>query len=131
MTFTLFYPNARHSDVNAAFESSLKGAKGNEIFFGIKGGDPLKFVVTEVSNQTKREALSGKLNTTVSLSCKINSEDLKTLKNVLTTNLIDAVRIKLENDVVIEQSVKEKNGKKFMGKAGCFFNFLQDKGYMK
>ncbi len=119
------------SDVNQGFESSLKGAKGDEFFFGIKGGDPLKFVATEVSNQTKREALSGKLNTTVNLSSKINSGDLKTLKNVLAANLIDAVRIKLENDLVIEQSVKEKHARKFMEKADCFFNWLQEKGLLR
>ena len=116
---------------NAAFESSLRGAKGNEFYLGIKDGDPLKFVADEVTNQTKANGFSGKLVTTVVLSSNIKNEDLKALKDALTSKSIDATRIKLQNDVVIDQSVKEKKGEKMMEKAVCFFNFLKEKGYMK
>jgi hypothetical protein len=119
------------SVTRAVLESSLKGAKGNEFYFGLKGGEPLKFIVAEATNETKANGLSGKLVTTVTLSCEIKSEDLQTIKEALTGKIIDAVRLKLENGLVINQNVKEKNGERAKDKSVCFFNFLQEKGYMK
>ena len=119
------------SVTRAVLESSLKGAKGNEFYLAIKDSDPLKFVVNEARNETKANGLSRKLVTTVVLSSYISDKDLKALKDVLTNKLIDAARIKLENDLVIDQSVKDKNGKKAMQKATCFFSYLQEKGFMK
>jgi hypothetical protein len=119
------------SDENAVLESQFKGAKGDEFAFGMKDGDPLKFTVTDVNNSTTREKLTGNLITTVVLTSEVKDEDIKALKEALTTKQITAVRIKLENDLTIEKSVKEKNASKMMDKATCFFNFLQDKGYMK
>ena len=122
---------AESSVRNQLFESSLKGAKGNEFFFGIKDGEPLKFVADEATNQTKAGSLSGTMITTVELASYIKSENLQAVKDALTNKVIDATRIKLENGVVIDQSVKEKKGEKMKEKAVCFFSFLQDKGYMK
>ena len=119
------------SVARAVLESSLKGAKGNEFYFGLKDGEPLKFIASEATNETKASGLSGKLITTVTLSCEIKSEDLQSIKDALTGKLIDAVRVKLENGLIINQNVKEKNGDRAKNKSVCFFNFLQEKGYMK
>jgi hypothetical protein len=116
---------------NAIFESTLKGAKGNEFYLGMKDGDPLKFTAEEVTNQTKMNSFLGKLVTTVVLSCEVKAGDLQAMKDALTNKIVDATRIKLENGLIIEQSVKEKKGNRMMEKAICFFNFLQEKGYMK
>lgn len=119
------------SVTNAVLESTLKGAKGNEFYFGLKDGDPLKFTASEATNKTKANGLSGKLVTTVTLSYEIKSEDIQKIKDALTGKVADAVRVKLENGLIIDQTVNEKKGKKMMEKAVCFFNFLQEKGYMK
>ena len=116
---------------NQLFESSLKGVKGDEFYFGMKDGDPLKFIATEVTNQTKMNNFSGKIVTTVSLLSEVKNEDLPVLKDALTGKIIDAIRIKLENGVIVEQSVKEKRGNKMMEKAVCFFNFQQENGSLK
>lgn len=116
---------------NALFESTLKGAKGDEFYLAIKDSDPLKFVADQATNQTKANSFSRKLVTTVVLSSYISDNDLKAIKDVLTKKLINATRIKLENDLIIDQQVKDKNGKKAMEKATCFFNYLQEKGLMK
>ena len=96
-----------------------------------KDGEPLKFVADEATNQTKAGSLSGTMLTTVELASYIKNENLQAVKDALTNKIIDAVRIKLENGFVKDQSIKEKKGEKMMEKAVCFFNFLQEKGYMK
>ena len=118
---------------NALFESSLKAAKGNEFYFGLKDGDPLKFIAVEVSNktQTKTIGLTAKLITTVTLTSEIKSEDFQKIKDALTGKNIDAIRVKLEGDFVIDQNVKEKKGDKAKEKSVCFFSFLEEKGYVK
>jgi hypothetical protein len=119
------------SVTNAVLESSLKGAMGNEFYFGLKDGDPLKFTASKATNETKANGLSGKLVTTVTLSSEIKSEDIQKIKDALTGKVIDAVRVKLENGLIIDQNVKEKKGDKMKEKSVCFCNFLQEKGYMK
>lgn len=119
------------SVTNAAFESSLKAAKGNEFYLGMKDGDPLKFIAVDVTNQTKTNGLSGKLVTTVTLAGDIKSEDLQKIKDALTGKNIEAIRVKLVGDLVIDQNVKDKKGDKAKEKSSCFFNYLQEKGYMK
>ncbi|HVT84099.1 MAG TPA: hypothetical protein VHD35_02810 [Chitinophagaceae bacterium] len=119
------------SVTNAVLESSLRGAKGDEFYFGMKDGDPLKFIASEATNETKTNGISAKLVTTVTLTSEINSNDLQKIKDAFTGKSVDAVRVKLENGLVINQNIKDKNAKKMMDKANCFFNFLQDKGFMK
>jgi len=118
------------SAARAVLESSLKGAKGNEFYLGLKDGEPLKFIASDAINETKATTM-GKLVTTVQLSCEFKSEDLQNIKDALTGKIIDAVRVKLENGVIINQDVKEKNGERAKNKSVCFFNFLQEKGLMK
>ncbi len=120
------------SKENAEFESSLIGAKGNEFYFGMKNGDPLKFVAEDVTNRSKASGgLKKKFITTVMLRSSIKNENLQAVKDALTYKLIDATLIKIENGVEEDQKVKEKHGKKMMEKAVCFFNFLEEKGYWK
>lgn len=120
---------AESSTQGAAFESEYRGSKGNEFYFGLKDGEPLKFIANEVSNQTKIDHLLGTgLWTTVVLSCSINNKDLAAIKDSLTQKAIDAVRIILTNNVMIDNPVKENLGNKMMKKFICFFNFLDEKG---
>jgi hypothetical protein len=114
----------------AVLESPYKGMKGNEFLLGFKNGDPMKFTVDEVSNKTAAD-MFGKLVTRVVLTTHIKDEDLQVLKDSLTSKTVDAVRVVLANDLTIEQSIKERNGKQFQEKLGCFFKFAQEKGYMK
>jgi hypothetical protein len=109
----------------AILESSLKGANGNEFYFGMKDSDPLKFVTSEASNETKAN-MFGKIITTVTLGSEITSENLQKIKEALTGNNIIAVRIKLENGLTIDQNIKNKNSNKTKDKAVCFFNFLDE-----
>ena len=113
----------------ALFESAYKAVKGNEFLLGFKGGDPVKFTADEVRNKTAAD-MFGKLITTVILTSHIKDKDLLGLKESLTSNPVDAVRMVLANDLTIEQSVKEKNGRQFQEKLSCFFEFAREKGYI-
>lgn len=117
------------SKQNATFESEYHAVKGNQFYFGLKNGEPLAFVATEVSNETKAGGLLvGKLVTTVVLSATVPDKDLATLRDALTRKQIDAVRIVLAGDVRIEKAVNDKNGQKMMEKFSCFYQSLDKRG---
>lgn len=128
---TLFIKKAEGSTQNASFESAMKAAKGNEFMFGIKDGEALKFIANAVSNNTKMDNFWGELATTVVLGAYIPKNQLPSFIETLSTKTIDAFRVKLENDLIITQSVKEKNGEKMKNKAICLKNYLQEKGLLK
>lgn len=119
---------------NTEFQSALHAEKGNPFYFGLKNGEPLTFVSTSVSNEANVSGsflagLSGKnLYTKVRLSAVVQDKDLATLRNTLTRKQIDAVRIVLARDVVIQASVSDKDGMKLMEKFGCFYQSLDKKG---
>lgn len=106
-----------------------KAVKGNEFYFGIKDGTPLKLTADEVS--VTSDVVGGIVVNKIILFSYVKDEDLKTLKDLLTVKPIDAIRVLLENGVVLEQSVKDKDGAKMMSKFICFFNYAQEKGYLK
>lgn len=118
---------------NTEFQSPLRAVKGNQFYFGLKNGEPLTFVATNVSNSAKvsgsfMAGLSGKnLYTRVVLSAVVQDKELATLRDALTKKQIDAVRIVLAGDVLIQASVSDKDGKRMMEKFGCFYQYL-DKG---
>jgi hypothetical protein len=117
------------SKQNATLESEYLAIKGNQFYFGLKNSEPLAFVATEVSNETKAAGLLvGKLVTTVILSATVPDKDLATLRDALTRKQIDAVRIVLAGDVRIEKSVNDKDGKKMMEKFSCFYQSLDKRG---
>ncbi len=114
---------------NTANVQQYKAVKGTIFYFGLKDGSPLKLVADEVNNFTD---VVGEIGVhRITLYSYIKDEDLKTMLDQLTTKTIEAVRVILENDITIEQSVKEKDGVKMMSKYSCFFNFAQEKGYIK
>lgn len=117
------------SKQNATFESEYHAVKGNQFYFGLKNGEPLAFVATEVSNETKAGGLLvGKLITTVIMSAIVPDKDLATLRDALTRKQIDAVRIVLAGGVRIEKAVNDKNGQKMMEKFSCFYQSLDKRG---
>lgn len=118
---------SEESATNAAFESAYRAAVGKSFYFGFKSGDPVAFVVTDVSNDARvRQGLfSAKGVTTVVLSAVVSDQELAKLRNALTSRQIDAVRMELADDIGIEKSVSEKNGKKMMQKFVCFYQFLE------
>jgi hypothetical protein len=118
------------SSTNAAFESAYRAAKGKPFFFGFKNGDPVAFVVTDVSNEARvQQGLGGpKGVTTVVLSALVRDGDLAKLREALTTREIDSVRIVLAGDIVIEKSVDDKNGRRLMEKFSCFYQSLDSSG---
>jgi hypothetical protein len=119
---------------NAEFQSALHAEKGNQFYFGLKNGDPLTFVSTAVNNSAHvsgsfMAGLTGKnLYTRVFLSAIIPDKELATLRDTLTRKQIDAVRIVLAGDVVIQASVSDKDGLKLMEKFGCFYQSLDKRG---
>jgi hypothetical protein len=137
----LFAAVGRYGDINAVsiqitkkendlarleFESRYRAAQGDRFFFGLKNGEPLSFVTTEVSNQSTVEQGTG-LVMTVVLAAHISDQDLATLRDALTTKQIDAVRVALASGEV-ERSIDDKNGKKMLAKFGCFFRTLDAMG---
>ena len=128
---TLYLKKAEGSKQNAEFESALKAVKGNEFLFGIKDGEALKFSANSVSNNTKMDNFWGELATTVAMGAYIPIDQVPSFIETLSTKTIDAFRIKLANDLIITQSVKEKNGEKMRNKAICFKNYLKEKGILK
>ena len=118
------------SATNAAFESAYRAAVGKPFYFGFKNGDPVAFVVTNVSNQAKVEqGLGGaKGVTTVVLAAVVRDKDLAKLRDAITSRQIDSVRIALAGDVGIEKSVDDRNGRKMMEKFSCFYQSLDDRG---
>ncbi|HEY6802924.1 MAG TPA: hypothetical protein VI306_05025 [Pyrinomonadaceae bacterium] len=119
---------------NTEFQSPLRAEKGNQFYFGLKNGGPLTFVSTAVSNDAHVSGsflagFTGKnLYTKVVLSAVIQDKDMATLRDNLTRNQIDAVRIVVAGDAVIQASVSDKDGVKLMEKFGCFYQALDKKG---
>jgi hypothetical protein len=119
---------------NANFQSALHAAKGNQFYFGLKNGEPLTFVATDVSNEAKvsgsfMAGFTGKnLVTNVQLWVVVQDNDLAKLRDVLSRRQIDAVRIVLAGDVHIEKSVSDKDGSRMMEKFGCFYQSLDKRG---
>jgi len=128
---TLFIKKAEGSKQNASFESALKAVKGNEFMFGIKDGEALKFTANDVSNNTKMDNFWGELATTIALGTYIPKSQLPSFIETLSTKIIDAFRVKLDNNLIITQSVKGKNGEKMKNKAICLKNYLQENGLLK
>lgn len=125
----LLVKKSESSKQSAAAEAPLKGSKGNEFMLGFKDGEPLNFSATAVQNNSK--IAMGGLVTMISYGAYIPNEQLPSTIESLTTKTIDAFRIKFDNDVVIEKSVKEKNGEKMKNKASCFESFLKENGQLK
>jgi len=129
-TVNIILSKSETNTARAVLESPYKAEKGNEFFFGFKeGGDPLRFTADEVSNNVAADIL-GKLNTRVVLTAHISNEGLRALKDSLANKNIDAVRVSLANNLTIEKSVNDRNGKQFVEKIGCFLAFAE-KGSMK
>ncbi len=116
------------NQARAAFESHFHGAKGDQLLFGFKNGEPLTFVVTEVSNQAKVEGLiTAKLNMSVVWAAEVSDADMAAMRDALTTKQVDAIRISQASGQV-DQSVPDKNGKRLMEKFGCFYQALDKRG---
>jgi hypothetical protein len=119
---------------NTEFQSPLRAIKGNQFYFGLKNGEPVKFVATSVSNEAKvsgsfMAGFSGKnLYTKVVLSAVVRDKNLAALRDALTRKQIDAVRIVLAGDLVIQASVSDKDGMRLMEKFSCFYQSLDKKG---
>ena len=119
---------------NAQFQSPLRAEKGNPFYFGLKNGEPMTFVSTEVSNNAKVSGsflagFSGKnLYTIVVLSATIQDKEMAALRDAFTRKQVDAVRIVLAGDIVIQASVSDKDGARLMEKFGCFYQWLDEKG---
>jgi hypothetical protein len=113
---------------SASFESSIRAVKGNRFFLGFKnGGEPLSFVATDVGNETKtfktelQDVGKHGVATTVVLSSAVSDETLATMRKALTTRQVDAIRLKLAGDLLLEMSIDDKSGKKVMAKFQCFY----------
>lgn len=115
---------------NAAFESAWRGAAGKPILFGIKGGAPIELTITDVGNDARvaQGLFAAKGVTTIVLSAAVSNATLARLQPILTTKMIDAVRVVLSGDVRLEFAVDEDNGEDLMNKFGCFYRSFADDG---
>jgi hypothetical protein len=111
------------SKVNATFESQFNAQEGNRFSFGFKSGDPLTFVASDASNDTKTGFMRS-LVTTVVLSAVLADEEIAAMRETLTKKPIDALRVQLAGGVIIDQTVSEKNGQQMMAKFNCFFQAM-------
>jgi hypothetical protein len=118
----------QESNANRALvESAFRAEKGNKFLLGFKDGAPLIFTADNVGNGTSAD-MFGKLNTKVVLVAHVSDADLSAMRTALTAQPVDAVRIMLSNDLTIEKSVKDNDGKKLQEKFGCFFKYLESQG---
>lgn len=120
---TIQLQHKEESAEKAAFDARMRGAKGLPILFGFASGEPVKLVVTEVTNaaRVQQGLFAAKGVTTVILSAAVEDHELLRLKDALTTRPITAVRIMLGGDQMIEKRVNDKNGSRMMAKFGCFY----------
>ena len=96
---------------------------------GFKDGQPLSFVATDVGNNAKVGGIiTGQLITTVILSAVESDETMASLREALTKRPVDAIRVILAGDVIIEKSVNDDNGRKLMNKFNCFYQSLDNRG---
>lgn len=106
----------------AAYDSTFRGAKGDRIVLGLKGGEPLMLVATEVANSQRIEASVGLVRTVI-LSAHVADGLLLKFKTALTTTRIDAIRVFLASGQV-DRAIDDDNGKAMMEKFGCFYKYL-------
>lgn len=111
----------------AAFESQFRAAKGDEILFGFKNGDPITLVTTKAGNSSQAGTFSGKLTLSAMWEAEVSDADLVAYRDALTTRLVDAIRITAASGQ-IDRAVPEKNGQRLMQKFGCFFRLLDSSG---
>lgn len=113
----------------ATFESQYSATKGDQIMFGFADGDPLSFTATEVSNQAKAGAFSGKLNMSVVWAAELSDEQMAEMRTALTTQRVDAIRITASSGT-IDLAVPEKNGSRLLEKFGCFYQSMDARGIL-
>jgi hypothetical protein len=120
----------RQEAANAGFESDYRAAIGKSFYFGFKNGDPLEFVVKDVSFEAgvQQGLYAAKGVTTAVLVAFIPDRALATMREALVSRQIDAIRIALAGGVRIEESVGDKDGKKMMEKFSCFYQSLDKRG---
>ena len=109
-------------------QSAFLAEEGNRFFVGLKNGEPLMFTATQVHNETTVSNSTGNLVTTLVLAATISDTDLSAFRDALTNKQIDGVRVLLAHDVLIQQSVGDKNGREMMAKFACFYEALDKKG---
>lgn len=127
-SLTLSAQKEESSVVNASAEGAYVAIKGDEFYFGLKGGSPMKFKADEAQNQRKVDNLFGKLIVVASWTMIIKDEDLPDILNSLTAHPIDAIRITNYNGGVIEKIVKEAKAIKMQSKFKCFAEYAKEKG---
>ncbi|NVN99794.1 MAG: hypothetical protein HXX17_10750 [Geobacteraceae bacterium] len=115
------------SNKQATLGQVYRGAKGNIFSFGFDKGEPITFTATEVGNTSALGGFSGLATTIVVLAAHVSDKELAAIRNTLTTKKIDAVRIILEGNVIIEREVKEDRGEEMRQKFECFYQTLDKK----
>lgn len=120
---------SNESATNASMTSSYLGAKGQPMQFGFKNGEPLALVVTDVSNAANvQQGLITKAVNTVVLSAVLSDQEMGQLREALTSRQIDAVRIRLAGNQILDKAVSDGNGKKMREKFACFYQTLDKRG---
>ena len=114
---------------NATYDQSLKAQEGKEVVFGLAGNPPVRLTISEVKNEQKFENINSRVETRVTLRCKISDDQLPNLSQQLTSSPIDFVQLNLANGTIIERSIKEKRGIGMQEKFLCYFEFLKKSGF--
>ena len=91
-------------------------------------------MATDVTNEAKvsgsfMAGFTGRnLYTNVQLWAVVPDNELASLRDALTHNQLQAVRVMLAGDMRVERAVSAKDGLKVMEKFACFYQSLDSKG---
>ena len=114
------------TQAKAEFSTPINAKKGNTFILGFENHKPLEFIATDVSNKsmTFGNGQDAKVQKSVGLVSEIKKEDIPNLKEILSNNIIDGIRILLTDDVKLERSIDKKNGQKILSKFKCYFDSI-------
>lgn len=115
------------SQAKAEYSTPINAKKGNVFLLGFENHKPLEFTATDISNKSMTYGTddAAKVSKTVSLLSEINQSELENIKEILTNNVIDGIRVLLEDDIKLERNIETKNGLKIKEKFNCFFDSIK------
>lgn len=124
---TVTLTRADESIAKSMLETQYQASKGDIFMFGFANEDPLTFTASEASTSVNVQPAIGsvpaKLITTVTLQKTMSLGEILAYKDRLTSQKVQAVRVKLSN-VQFEPDVKETKAEKLMTKINCFYNAI-------
>lgn len=115
------------TQAKAEFSTPINAKKGNTFLLGFENHKPLEFVATNVSNKSMTFGSSedAKVSKAVILESELNPNEITELMKIFNENIVDGIRILLDDDIKLERTIEKKNGLKIQEKLNCFFNSIK------